>query len=289
MSRFLLTVAFLFSAPLVFAAATPWTPFELDRGDIIIEGAIADEPVRVLLDSGATTNAISERFIAKHGERIGLKFGSTEYTVSGVATTRKTRPVHDVKLRIFGSVFNMALLIPVRVRHVEVLLGVDFFSHSIVQIDYPNQRLRLIERDSLALKKLKNVRMKRMHYRGSPKIQVTLNGDVKHWIMLDTGAASGLLLTESFVDEHGWLEKYETTDGRVIGVNAVAVKTRQFNLPLLTIGPYTLENVPVTVIPDSQTTLDLGLLGYDVLKHFQLTMDLKKKHLHIEAVERIEP
>ncbi len=97
------------------------------------------------------------------------------------------------------------------------------------------------------------------------------------------------LLNRSFVDKHGWLDEYDAVDTKVIGVSGVAVGTRQFTLPALTIGPYTLKNVPVTVMPDNRSTLELGLLGYEVLKHFQITMDLPKKRLHIQAVEQVEP
>ena len=34
--------------------------------------------------------------------------------------------------------------------------------------------------------------------------------------------------------------------------------------------------------------VDNGLLGYDVLRHFQLTMDIRKRRLHVEAVDVID-
>ena len=67
----------------------------------------------------------------------------------------------------------------------------------------------------------------------------------------------------------------------------------------MTIGPFTLENPVVTVQAEGETTnvgQELqqrlgsrlkkaesdGILGYDVLKHFVVTLDFKRSLLHLE-------
>ena len=70
-------------------------------------------------------------------------------------------------------------------------------------------------------------------------------------------------------------------------------------MPTVTIGPFTLENVISTVPAAGEkttvgqaTSADLrtrmqnasadGLLGYEVLKHFVVTIDFKRSLLHLE-------
>ncbi|MDJ0652494.1 MAG: hypothetical protein QNJ27_05775, partial [Simkaniaceae bacterium] len=93
---------------------------------------------------------------------------------------------------------------------------------------------------------------------------------------------------------------YEDTLGK--GVTGKVNEMDTFNLPTLELGPFELENVVVTV-PDEgvetnigrdrsnvwrrelNNTKSSGLLGYDVLRHFVVTMDFKRKLLHFEAAE----
>jgi len=72
----------------------------------------------------------------------------------------------------------------------------------------------------------------------------------------------------------------------------------RFNLPELTIGPIVLENVVVIVPGEGEKTnvgqdviaklgtriketASDGILGYDVLKHFVVTIDYKRSFLHL--------
>lgn len=93
----------------------------------------------------------------------------------------------------------------------------------------------------------------------------------------------------------GWLDDYGTEEARGIAVHGVVVGTQRFNLPMLEIGPYTLENVIITVPAEGQKSFgdqgashgsirdinkkdSRGILGYDVLKHFEVTIDFKHSH-----------
>ena len=53
----------------------------------------------------------------------------------------------------------------------------------------------------------------------------------------------------------------------------------------LRVGPYTLENVIVTVPGAGEKTSvrKEGILGYDVLRHFLITMDWDRQQMHIEV------
>jgi hypothetical protein len=166
-----------------------------------------------------------------------------------------------------------------------------------MQIDYPNSQLRIITHDSLKLRKLANVRMKRAAGSQQPIVNVDMNGEADLWLTLDTGNNSGILIPRRSATRFDWLEKYGTTEARLAGVTK-STDVERFNLPELTIGPIALENVIVIVPGEGERTnvgkgvmaktgtrikeiSSDGILGYDVLKHFVVTIDYKHSLLHL--------
>ncbi|MFK8014481.1 MAG: aspartyl protease family protein [Gammaproteobacteria bacterium] len=275
-------------APSCLAAVTPWVDFELRGGHLHVDAVIDGYETSAILDTGASINGIDEAYLRDYGQDFNRGTRNDVVRITGIAGTFEKRLVFDVPVHIFGSTFDFDGLAPVSIDPAGLILGVDFFERSIVQIDYPNSRLRLIERESLNLKKLANVKTRRQPNGGSPTVRIRLNDEANLWIMLDTGATGGLILPRRYAKRNGWLDQFPTIEGRMVGVSGRPMVTETFNLPTLTIGPYTLEDVPVTVPGKGEKlAVDSGLLGYDILRHFQLTMDIKKKRLHIEAVDEI--
>lgn len=282
----------------VSAAAwvSEWIPFQHDRGHITIPVTLNGESTTAILDTGASGNGISEAFLRRHeGEYDHGRY----IVVRGVYGERRVRLADNIQVGMFGSNFKMDQLMPMRIGSFDFLVGLPFFENYIVQIDYPNSRLRLIDHKSLKLRKVANVKMKRERGSSQPLVRVNLNDEYKPWVTFDTGNSSGLLLKRFDAERFDWLEKYGTVDSRSIGVNAVVAKTERFNLPMLKIGPFTLENVMITVPGEGQKsnigddTLggsnrvlnnfnSDGILGYDILKHFIVTVDFKRSLLHLE-------
>lgn len=277
-----------------FAGVTDWVPFEMFRGHIMINAEIDGHPVKALLDSGAEGFGIHEDFLAEHGQHFKRGMNDDKVLVTGITGTHIKHPVYDVPIRLFGSEFNLDYVVPGAFGPYDLLIGQDFFNFSIVQIDYPNKRMRLVTRDAMELKKFANAKVRRPGNRGAPLVKVDINGDTRQWLMMDTGSNGGLYLPRWMAEKNGWIEKYPLEPGQSFGVSGRSVATERFIMPRLTFGPYTLEDIPVTVPargePDvfggsrsGEPSFEMakGLIGYDVLKHFVFTMDLKKKQLHI--------
>jgi hypothetical protein len=84
------------------------------------------------------------------------------------------------------------------------------------------------------------------------------------------------------------------------GVNAIAI-TESFRIPEFKIGPFVLEDVLVSIPAEGQSAnlqsqystsgsrirgrKVQGLIGYDVLQHFLLTIDYKGGHVHLGLPE----
>ncbi|TWX74216.1 aspartyl protease family protein [Colwellia sp. C1TZA3] len=135
-------------------------------------------------------------------------------------------------------------------------------------------------------------------YSRQPIVNVQLNNEKSVWLVLDTGNSGGLMLKRTAAKHFDWLSKFEIKSGISNGVNASGLH-EVFRLPVMKIGPYELENV-LTSVPGKDQSANLssqgsrlgsrmkgenikGLLGYDVLKHFIVTIDYKGGHMHIVA------
>ena len=293
--RLVATLFVLFLSASTLASVSEWIPFDNEGGHISIPVSLNGVETRAILDSGASGNGISERFLAQHE---GEYASSKQIYVQGIYGKRKVRLVDGVKIEMFGTTFTIDQLMPVRIYSADFLVGLPFFDNYILQIDYPNSRLRILTHDVINLKKFANVKMKKSARQSQPLVRVNLNDEYKPWLTLDTGNSTGILIPRVDAMRFGWTEKYRSNDVVVAGVNKIGI-IESFNIPTMTIGPFTLENVIVmvpakgekaTVGQETRASLSSrlkkassdGILGYDVLKHFILTIDYKRSLLHLE-------
>jgi len=292
--KFVIAVVFLALSINASAAVSKWVPFDSAGGHISIPVTINGVETRALLDSGAAGNGISERFLSEHD--VEYKRGR-QVIISGISGDRKVALVSGLEIGMFGVEFEFNQMAPVRLQNAGVIIGLGFFNSFILQIDYPKSQLRVITHDSLKLKKIANVRMKKAAGSPQPIVKVDMNGEAALWLTLDTGNNTGILIPRRSATRFDWLEKYGTTEAQISGVTKVA-NFERFNLPELTIGPIVLENV-IVFVPDEGERTNVGkevqarvgtrlkrassdgVLGYDVLKHFVVTIDYKRSLLHL--------
>ena len=280
------------------AGVTPWLPFELDGGHIKIAVKVAGFDGYAILDTGAQGNAINSRFIREH--EIELDRGG-KITVLGVHSKKDSQVYNNVPLQLFGADTELDGVAEMRFASPDtaVLLGAPLLSQFIVQIDYPNSRMRLLTRDAVDLAKAENIQFRRQLGYGQPIVEVTVNSDERIWLVLDTGNNGGLSIDRRAAERLGWLELPKQS--RQASDISRTAEVELFSVPELKFGPYTLENVIATMPAEGETAYlesrgyrdgsairdkkVVGLLGYDVFKHFVLTLDYRGGHLHVGLPE----
>lgn len=114
--------------------------------------------------------------------------------------------------------------------------------------------------------------------------------------VLDTGNNGGVLFDRSLADAMGWSNSLSAIQSITVDATSHISVMDNYRIPELQFGPYTLENVLVSVPNDSKLNLlerhrefgsrirgkrVQGILGYDVLQHFVVTVDYKNGHAHI--------
>lgn len=278
------------------AAQADWQPFTLENGHIIIDVEISGQAGRAMLDRGTSINVIRRDLVEKFGHDF-KKFGMTE--VNGVDGTRREQVYGGIPVTLLDTDILLNGVVAGDIDNVELILGGGYFSNAIIQIDYPNLRFRRLSKKSVDLKEHANVPMKNARGSRLPAIQVEVNG-VKVWLILDTGNSSGILVKRKFATESGWLTD-ETVVTKQTGSGVFESETTlNFYMDSLKIGPYGLENVAVHV-PEEDHVNDFGryvagskagtriksgaqakgLIGYDVLKHFVVTIDYSSNRAHL--------
>ena len=135
-----------------------------------------------------------------------------------------------------------------------------------------------------------------------PSVRVTLAGEKDLWLLLDTGAAGPVIVSRAVAKSEGWLTAYRTGSAQSSDAFGRIAEIDLLTLPSLRLGPFELADVPVAVPAEGerlQTGRESwgrvetgshvtsgaranGRLGYEVLRHFIVTIDLKRKLVQVE-------
>lgn len=277
-----------------------WTPFILENNHITIDVEINGHATKAMLDSGSNMNMIDKRLIAKVGE----DFKKTDKVrIKGVNGSERVQLYNNIPVKMFGGEFLLDNIAEGNLGDYGMILSADFFSNVIVQIDYPNSRIQLFSRKDVDMDKFENVPMRKARSTGLPAIQVKINGK-RVWLTLDTGNAGPIHLKRSTAVDNDWLTESTPVEKHQVSGLYKTIDVEQFNVDTVKIGPYELESVPIQV-PDENANTNIGenddevstqnnsrisrgirtkgIIGYDILKHFTVTVDLDDYQMHIIA------
>lgn len=281
------------------AAVTKWVDFNLKNGHIKIPASISNIDTYAILDSGAQLNAINLPFMKKHKLEFDL---GPKIKIKGVYGVSERRLFKNVPVGFFGIQTELNDVVGVSFGDANngLIFGAGFFKNFVVQLDYPNERMRLITHDSIDVSKFENIDMTRQKVTGSPIVKVEFPDSRPMWLLLDTGNAGGIIVERKVASSKGWTETLDSQLHLSGGVNR-AIESESFRVPKIQFGPFQLENVLVTIPEEGQSSQLVsqyehtssrikgkkveGLIGYDVLKHFLITLDYKNGHAHIGLPE----
>lgn len=295
--RLLCGFVLLIGAGFAHASVSPWLNFELYGGHIALPVTVSGHSTFAILDSGSQVSAINKAFMEKHE----LEYTGTGSTyIEGVFGKKRHNKFSNVPVGIFGTTMKIDNVVEVSLGHSSkgLLLGAALFQGNVMQIDYPNKKMRLISRDSVNLHEIKNVPMVEQRGSGRPLVEVSLNGR-KTWLVLDTGNAGGIMIERSLAEG---LDLANTSNQvhKSSGMNKSG-NMETTRIDKVVFGPYTLENTLVSFNAEG-SNINLnnqfkttgtrirgkkveGLIGYEVLKHFVITMDYGRGYLHAALPE----
>ena len=164
-------------------------PFQFRDGMIWVKVAVAghDQPLSFLLDSGAGESVV-DLTAARH---LGLPFGERQ-TVDGVYSRTAAYQVKNFAGRIADAPLPTSMLAvdlsnlrAVCHQRVDGLLGADFFRNHIVQVDFADETIRLLQRSELDSAGCEVLPLEARNDTFCARISV--DGNPPEWLRLDTG------------------------------------------------------------------------------------------------------
>jgi Aspartyl protease len=280
------------------AGVTAWVPLEIRNGKVLFPVEVGGVSGHAILDTGSQGNSVSSALV----ERAGLVLAGRRYSIRGVGSTDEiVGSVSSLPIKLFGVDFKLQE-VPALPHDEALIIGAGFLEASVLQLDYPNKRMRLITHDSVDLSKVANVEMRLEDSSGLPAIQVTIDG-VPRWMLLDTGNAGPIMIRRMVAEEADWITRFRRADTTLVDINANVSRMELLVLPSVVIGPFELADVPVAIpaqgeqinisgtrrsgpLQDTRIRKGVrisGIVGYEVLRHFVATIDYDRQKMHIAA------
>ncbi|MDP2635355.1 MULTISPECIES: signal protein PDZ [unclassified Pseudoalteromonas] len=298
MSKYsLILFLFVLLKPFNLFAATQWIDFKVVNGKVVVPAEIEGIAVNAILDTGQKEHYISEQFLISHpladrkGKSIDVKDTSTE--------ARKFL-YNQVKLDIFGFNNKLDEMRPTKIDDGDIILGIGFFHNFVMQFDYPKRKLRFLDRKSIDLRAAENIDMRLHRQSALPIVKVNLNDSKSIWALISTGAQEGLKVERTIIENQGWDKSLASTPVEIVEINGPQTYELS-NIPKVEFGPFNVDAVSIAypqegkrfelLNSDSFTGSNLkgmdvkGVLGYDLLQHFLITVDFKYGHMHVGLSE----
>jgi Aspartyl protease len=230
------------------------------------------EPLNFLLDSGASSSVIDLQTARSLGVHLGNR--QVVYGVNGQGFAYR---VNDLQAVCGGIPLpKSALAIDLRAlsgscrQPVDGILGVDFFRSRIVQIDFTQGKVRILEKcdPNLANCEILPIRMCNDAF----CVPVRVAGNPAQWMRLDTGCDAALEWVASKIEKR-------RTNGSSIGLTGLSVRRMNTSVQL---GKQCFKAVTTGIHTEPIFPGEAGLLGNGLLSKFCLTIDQPGKRVIFE-------
>ncbi|MFQ5793912.1 MAG: aspartyl protease family protein [Candidatus Bipolaricaulia bacterium] len=280
-----------------FAAgqSAPGIPLELNNNHIYLQVQINNsEPLGFILDTGAAASVIDTR----RAEALDLELqGELEGRGAGEGSTN-VAIAKGVSFQLPGvelfdqtiAVISLESFESHEGRTIDGILGYDFISRFVVEIDYAAELIHLYDPQGY-------------EYAGSGEsLPITLEGNVPLLyakvvqserdpidgkFLIDTGAGGTLGLNKPFIETHELLKSSQKTIQALFGMG-VGGETKHHvgRLNNLQLGQFVIEDPVIGFSQDAKGALanpDLaGLLGGEILRRFRVIFDYARQQMILE-------
>ena len=257
--RSVLLIFALFSS--VASAVARDIPFDFVDGYILVHACVNAHPVTLLLDSGASASVLSLQ--AAHRLHIQLSSPEAVDGVDSTATAFNIRPVQATTSAL--TLGQFALAVDLRnarqlcSERIDGLIGSDFFKNRVTQIDYAQNRLRLLDAAPG-----EGTPLPLLARNGVFCLPVSVNGSKPRWTRLDTGCNDAL---------HWVIPRLSAAPlRRGVSIGFITNPSDE-TLVSIRLGRLLLPHVATTLHGQAIFPGEAGLLGSEVLSRYKVTID----------------
>jgi len=230
------------------------------------------EPLRFIVDSGASESVIDLRAARHLGLRLGEKRrvlgvggATTGYAVRGCAGRIGSQTLPEQLLGL-----DLAPLDASCGGRVDGLIGADFLRDRIVQLDFRARRLRFYQPSEST--RLRGEILPVALRAGAICLRVAVNAGPACWMRVDTGCNSAL----------EWAGRQAFSTDRAAASIALSATRRPTIETTVRFGSRQIDRVPTTCHPRPLFAGESGLIGTPLLSRFTVTFDLPRRRIILE-------
>jgi hypothetical protein len=281
-------------ADMTLASSPVVVPIEVVYGGLVfVNVSINGTPMSFIVDTGAEATVLNASRVAK----LGLSAVGTFATGAGGGDVVLTC-LQGVTTEVGEGAVDALSIVAVPLDHLEAplqrpldgILGYDFLSRFVIEIDYTNQSMRMFDRASY-------------HHTGAGKpVAVTLEDGTPfldaaielpdgktitgHYV-LDTGCLCDVQMFTPFVDKHGLLAAFPHAKqaGFSSGAGGVTHEVTA-TIPALHVGGEIIKDPRADFARDTQGASadpeSAGLIGSLTWKRFVLVLDYKHQQVYLD-------
>ena len=269
-------------------------PFKRINNFILLQGRINDSvPMWFVLDTGASITVINKDRALQFGLPLS---GDLEIGTSGASTGFSI--VRDVSFAVPGAevvnqragaislgIFEAGLGLPMG-----GVLGFDFISRFVVEIDFDAQTINLHNPATYKYKGKGSIVPFTLEG-GRPFIQAAIGISGKRFVKgtfeIDTGDTKSIYLNTPFVREHGLASASPQVGSTGTGTNYMNSLSVNGRVDKLIFGPFLFNDVPAGFsLGESGFVASsdyAGLLGNAILNRFRVLFDYSNRRMILEA------
>jgi predicted aspartyl protease len=264
-------------------------PFRQDDNDhVIVDASVNGEPVRAVIDNGASVTLLDAAFARSRnllsGRTMRVNGGEVERSI------RIDAQLGPKRVRLAPPLIDFAGFVRAGGEPYDMLVGLDVLRELVVQLDYdaarmtcwPAQRgFEAAGSTQLALRAGRS---------GLQTLEVEIEG-VRRTAFFDLGASSALAVREGVMSNRWFDEGRRWTTVASGGIQSGAMALGVWRLTRTTslkLGPFELADVPVQVIPQQSPTFTGfdTVVGGPAIARFLTTLDARRSRLWLKPNAR---
>ncbi|MEQ9307011.1 MAG: aspartyl protease family protein [Marinoscillum sp.] len=300
MKRILLLSVLLISVKLAAQDPITTTSFELFGDHIFITLSVDDsEPVDFIFDTADGLAVIDVDVAKKLNLKMDHKSSKTSAlgSISGALIEHNKIEINDIKLddvELYTT--DLDHLERTIGRNIDGIIGYDLLKNYVVTVDYSDMTLKLYSKSGFYYTGSgEGFKFSLVNYIPTIEASVTLNNDEKYTeqFFLNTGAGTTMDFNSPFASKHDVIAKTgDHYSYPVSGLGKEETMHYEGRVKKFSIGSFDIEDLPIGISQAKQgiqhNKKAAGIIGNEVLKHFNITYDYNASMVYLVANEYFE-
>jgi len=269
--------------------------FQLSGGIIILKAQLDGftDSLNFVLDTGSGGISLDSSTV----EKLKIPYALSDRTIRGIAGVKKVSFAYNHSLQMPGIVVknldfhinNYELLTSVYGVRIDGIIGYSFLRRYIVHLDFDKKMMEVHTPGRYRYPR--GGQLLKPNFSTLPLLQAYVE-DSKSFLnrfIFDTGAGLCLLLSREYVDDSSLFKskrKFYPTQAEGLGGKK---KMEIAIMKSVKIGNYKFKKVPVHVFEDDFNVTNYptlgGLIGNDLLRRFNITLNYPEQSIHIKPNE----